>query len=64
MDAKPKFVSVNVAAQQLGLPTAWLRAQAKAGRIPCVRAGRRILINLESVEKALLAKTNRQGKSR
>ena len=31
----------------------WLRAEAEAGRIPCVKAERRLLFNREAVVKTL-----------
>jgi len=48
------FVPLKVAAIRLGLPAAWLRAEAVAGRVPCLRAGRRLLVNPPAVERALL----------
>ena len=38
---------------RLRLPREWLRAEAKAGRIPCLRVGRKLLFNPEAVEKSL-----------
>jgi hypothetical protein len=46
-------VSLNTLAYDTGLPRSWLRAQALAGRIPCLRAGRKLLFSPEAVEKAL-----------
>jgi hypothetical protein len=48
------FVSLLAAAQSLGVPAAWLKREAKAGRIPHLKAGCRILFNLQLVERALL----------
>ena len=39
--------------RRLGLPASWLRKEADAGRIPCLRAGSRYLFHLESVQKVL-----------
>jgi hypothetical protein len=36
------------------LSAAWLKAEAEAGRIPCLRAGRRLLFNVEAVKAVLL----------
>ncbi len=41
-------------AKQLKLPATWLKDEAEAGRIPVLRAGRRILFNPEAVECVLL----------
>jgi hypothetical protein len=38
---------------QLRLPREWLRQEALAGRIPCLRIGRKMLFNCEAVERTL-----------
>jgi hypothetical protein len=44
------------------LTQAWLRAEAEAGRIPCLRAGRRLLFDVQAVEAALIRRAaERQG---
>ena len=48
------FVSLQCAAARLGVPTAWLREEAQANQVPHLRAGRRILFNIETVERALI----------
>jgi hypothetical protein len=40
-------------AARLRLPSEWLKAEADAGRIPCLRVGRRTLFNPEAVERAI-----------
>ena len=50
------FENVDAAAIRLGLPPKWLKAEAKAGRIPVLKVGNRLLFNLEQVEQALLEK--------
>ena len=37
-----------------GLSMDWLKSEAEAGRVPCFRAGRRLLFDPEAVERALL----------
>ena len=49
-----KLVSVRGLADRLKLPAAWLKAEAAAGRIPSLRAGRRLLFNPTAVERVLL----------
>ena len=44
----------------LRLPRAWLRAEALAGRIPCLRVGRRLLFDPDAV-RAALARRAAQG---
>jgi excisionase family DNA binding protein len=43
-------------AVRCGVPDAWLRREAEAKRIPSLRVGRRLLFNVEAVERALLAR--------
>lgn len=50
---EPQFISVFNAATHLGVPRRWLAREARAGRVPCLYAGRRILVNVESVRRAL-----------
>src|SRR5947209_2759817 len=38
---QPTFISLHVMSRRLGLPESWLRSEAEAGRIPCLRTGRR-----------------------
>ena len=52
-DIKPKFVNVKTAAFELGVPAAWLRREADAGRVPCLRAGRNRLFDVEAVVSSL-----------
>ena len=52
------FISLQELAQSLGLPAAWLKTEAEAGRIPCLRAGRRLLFNAEVVEQTLMERAN------
>ena len=47
------YIPLTVLSEQAGLPAAWLKAEADAGRIPCLRAGRRLMFDAEAVKKAL-----------
>lgn len=49
-----KFVPLREAATRLGLPMTWLEAEAKAGRIPHLKAANRRLFHVDAVERALL----------
>ena len=40
-------------ARSLRLPVPWLREEADAGRIPCLKVGRRRLFSLDAVRAAL-----------
>jgi hypothetical protein len=59
--ANSQLVPINVAARWLRVPAGWLRAEAEAGRIPCLRAGKAILCDFAAVEAALLERAQ-QGK--
>ena len=48
-------------AMRLRLPARWLDAEANAGRIPCLRVGKRKLFNLAAVELALSEMANGQS---
>jgi excisionase family DNA binding protein len=47
------YTSASDAARRLGVPEAWLKREAQAGRVPHIRAGRRILLDPQAVEAAL-----------
>ena len=48
------FIPLEPLASKLGLPQYWLKAEADAGRIPCLKIGRRRLFNADAVRLALL----------
>lgn len=58
MDAQ--YTTLKRLAGALGIPEAWLRAEAEAGRIPSLDIGRRRLFDPEAV-RAALAERSRQG---
>lgn len=59
-----RLASLYVASRSLGLPANWLREEALAGRIPCLRAGDRLLFDLETLRQLVneLAKTGADPK--
>jgi hypothetical protein len=58
MEREPTFMSASSVAARLGLPKTWVKSEAEAGRIPCVRAAGRMLFSVAMVERAL---TERAG---
>lgn len=56
METKLSFESLDQVATRFGVPSNWLRAEAIAGRIPCLKAGRRMLFNAAAVETELAAR--------
>jgi hypothetical protein len=55
-----ELLSLTRAARRLGVPARWLRAEADAGRVPCLRAGMRYLFELNALREAL-ARRAREG---
>lgn len=51
MDAK--LITLYQLAERTGLPVAWLRREADAGRLPCIRAGRLRRFDLATVMKSI-----------
>ena len=47
------FVPIRRAASALGVPLAWLKREAEAGRVPAVRAGRRWFVHLDRAHAQL-----------
>jgi hypothetical protein len=48
------LLPLGLTARTLSVPPAWLRAEADAGRIPCLRAGKAYLFDVDLVERLLL----------
>ncbi len=51
-----ELVSLRAAALRLGVPGKWLAREADAGSLPHLRAGTRLLFNLDAVLPILLAR--------
>jgi hypothetical protein len=47
------LLTLHQLAARLRLPREWLRAEALAGHLPCLRVGRKLLFNLSIVERIL-----------
>jgi hypothetical protein len=58
MFADPKLLPVGPMARFLRVPVAWLRAEAEAGRVPFLRAGKVLLFNPSAVEAVLVARAS------
>ena len=50
---KGPLVNLHELSERSGLPLAWLRREADAGRLPCLRAGRRRMFDMDAVVAAL-----------
>ena len=61
MNTRSTFVSALALSNELGLPLAWLKAEAKAGRIPSLLVGRRRLFDADSVRRILIERASQKG---
>jgi hypothetical protein len=48
-----ELLSLSRMARRLRVTVAWLREEAEASRVPCLRAGRRYLFCASAVERVL-----------
>lgn len=58
-DSENTLTNLAGLARRLRLPMDWLRTEADAGRLPCLKVGRRRLFNLGAVEAALAERAAR-----
>ncbi len=49
------LVSLPDMAERLGVPPLWLKEQAEAGRVPCLRVGRKLMFHTKTAQAAVLA---------
>lgn len=54
MNTQSKLLPVGPTARRFRVPVRWLKAEADAGRIPCVRADAVLLFDPDIVERVLL----------
>jgi hypothetical protein len=59
MDDRPLLFPLSAMARRLFVPARWLRTEAEAGRIPCLRAGSRFLFDPETVEQVVLERARK-----
>ena len=53
-----KILLLGQAALMFQVETRWLRREARAGRVPCLKAGRTLLFDPEAVEAALIKRAS------
>lgn len=53
MNSQSELVRLSGLATRLRLPARWLKAEAVAGRIPCLKVQRHFLFNVEAVRRSL-----------
>ena len=61
MENGAKLLPIGPMARRLRVPIKWLRAEAKAGRLPHVEAGTAILFDPNTVEQILIERAQRGG---
>lgn len=49
-----ELIPLRQAARRLGVPTTWLRGEVNEGRLPGLRAGASILVDLAMIRRLLL----------
>jgi hypothetical protein len=59
----PTVLPLPAVARRLGVPATWLRAEAEAGRLPHLRAGARILMDLELIREIVAERARQSGKA-
>jgi len=56
-----KLTKLGPMARRLGVTTRWLRAEAEAGRIPCLKAEDRLLFDADAVQKIMVQRARGEG---
>ncbi|MFH1268867.1 MAG: DNA-binding protein [Planctomycetota bacterium] len=66
MITQSRLLPVGPMARLLRVPVKWLRQEAEAGRVPCLKADKALLFDPDTVERVLLerAKATQQGAGR
>ena len=49
-----RLVTASTMARRLRVTLRWLRSEAEAGRLPCIRAEKQLLFDADVVERVLL----------
>lgn len=57
----PRPLNLGAMSRRLRVPAKWLRAEADAGRIPHLRAGRVLLFDPDTVEQIILDRLRATG---
>lgn len=55
------FLTIDSAAYRLGVPVAWLKREAKYGRVPSLLVGNRLMLNLEQTKATLLKQAEEEA---
>jgi len=55
-ESKGQLATVRQVAERLNVPVKWLSDEARAGRVPHIKIGRRRMFSVEAVRTALLSR--------
>lgn len=58
------YLRLRELAQATRLPVSWIKREVKAGRLPHILAGRRLVFDLEAVRAALAERSRVEGTAR
>ena len=58
----PSLLPLNNVARRLRVPVRWLQAEAEAGRVPCLSAGKVFLCDPVAVETVLLERARQPAR--
>lgn len=61
MNNNKGLVDIGQLAARLKLPIRWLKTEAKAGRLPCLRVGRRWFFDALTVDQTLAERASRRA---
>jgi len=59
-----KLVNLPTCADALGVPISWLKDNARAGHIPCLKVGGKFLFDLEAAKTAVADMASQRRNSR
>ncbi len=62
--ATQTFLTAHQLSKHTGFPVAWLRREARARRLPSIRAGNRLLFDVDGVEHELKQRAAKPGRPR
>ena len=54
------IMNIRRAAIRLGVPQNWLEAEIKAGQLPHLRIGKRVLVDVDTVRQALVERARQE----
>ncbi len=64
MNAHSLLLPLNQMARRLRVTNSWLRSEADAGRVPCLKADKRYLFAPNAVERALAKRATLAGSTK